>query len=264
MARRIPAPQIVCWVVVLLAHQGIDPPFSHAQSLSPWSIDVVRDRAMVANHGAESIWTTERLQMSWTRPDEGGWSVSVERQQRDRLVDVATSVHAYRRAGDWTVALGASSTPGADFLSKVSAEAVLSRRVVGTIVASAGYRYLAFRPLDVHQVQPALTWYHPKGEVEGKLYLSRNVATGITSPTLQLRTMYQANSRLGVGGGAAYGDRIFDIASLPTGTSKSSAGFAQVRVGLTTLDSIEIGGVVAHENPAFDYKSFSIGYRRAF
>ncbi len=235
-----------------------------AQSLSPWSVDLARDRAIATNHGASSIWTTERLKLGWRRPEAGGWLVGVERQQRERLVDVATSAQGYKRAGDWTMAAGVATTFDADFLSRVSAEAELSRRVVGTLVASLGYRYLDFRLLSVHQAQPALTWYHAKGEVAAKLFLSRNTLTGRTSPTLQFRTDHQVSSRLRIGGGFAHGDRIFDIAALPTGTSRASAGFGQVRIGLTAFDSIEIGGVVAREEPAFDYKSFLLGYRRAF
>lgn len=261
MARRVPA--VICGVAVLVAEM-MSPAVSCAQSSSPWSIDLARDRATATNGGAKSIWATERLQVSWTRPDEGGWLVSIERQQRERLVDVATAARAYKRAGDWTMTAGVSSTVDAEFLSRVSAEAELSRRVMGTLVASLGYRYLDFRLLDVHQAQPALTWYHSKGEVAGTLFISRNTATGRTSPTIQLRTYSQVRSRLRIGGGVAYGDRMFDIASLPAGASHSIAAFGQVRVGLTALDSIEIGGVVAREDPAFRYKSFSFGYRRTF
>lgn len=256
-------PAVICGVVVLIA-QMTSPTVSRAQSSSPWSADVARDRATATNDGAQSIWSTERLQVGWTRPDKGGWLVAIERQQRERLVDVATSAHAYKRAGDWTMAAGVSSTFDAEFLSKFRAEAVLSRRVVGSLVASLGYRYLDFRLLDVHQAQPALTWYHSKGEVAGTLFISRNTGTGSTSPTIQLRTHHQVKSRLRIGGGIAYGDRIFDIASLPTGASHSSAAFGQMRVGLTARDSIEIGGVVAREDPAFQYKSFSFGYRRTY
>lgn len=231
---------------------------------SPWNLDLTHDRATATNHGNESIWTTDRVQLGWTRPEAGGWFLSAERQQRGALTDVATTARGYRRVGDWTAAIGGSVTPDADFLSRVGAEGEVSRRLAGTLVASAGYRYLAFRRLDIHQAQPALTWYHARGHAAARLYLSHNTATGRTSPTVQLSATLQANPRLDVGGGVAYGDRIFDIASLPTGASHSAAGFVHARLGLTRRDSILIGAGSAHEDPAFEYRVLSIGYRRAF
>jgi len=44
-----------------------------------------------------------------------------------------------------------------------------------------------------------------------------------------------------------------------------SNGIREVLVRVVPrVDAIEIGGAVAHEQPAFDYVSFSIGYRRVF
>ncbi len=233
-------------------------------AVSPWSVDFSRDRATTTNRGFESLWTTARAQLGWTRPEQGGWFVSGERQRRGALTDGALAAHGYRRLGDWTVAAGAGVAPSADFMARGSFDLELSRRVVGTLVVSGAYRYLHFQRVDVHQPQPALTWYHPRGEVEARLYLSHNTGTGRTSPTIRLRTAYAVSGRLGLSGGVAYGDRIFDIASLPTGTSHSHAAFGRVRLGLTAHDFIALGGVAAHEDPAFEYRSLSIGYERTF
>ena len=256
----------VCALVSLCLLQLAMPSRAAAQPTvaTPWRLDMTRDRATATNQGNESIWTSDRLQLGWTRPETGGWFLSAERQQRGALVDVAMAARGYKRRGDWTAAVAGGVTPAADFLARVSAEGELSRRIVGTLVVSAGYRYLAFRRLDIHQIQPALTWYHARGDAAARLYLSHNTATGRTSPTLQLSASFQASPRFDIGGGLAYGDRIFDIASLSSGASHSAAGFAHARVGLTRRDSILIGGGSAHEDPAFEYRMFSIGYRRTF
>lgn len=255
--------------IVLLVQSGWPAPAAAqapaAQaSVPPWSVEATHDRATATNQGTRGLWTTDRLQLGWVRPEAGGWFLSTDRQTRGPLLDTAVALRGYRRLGDWTAAAGASVAPASDFLSRMSVDVEVSRRLVRTLVASTAYRYLDFRRLDVHQVQPALTWYHRRGEVESRLYLSHNTATGRTSPTLQIRAAYQARRRLQLAGGLAYGDRIFDIASLPSGTSHSRVGFASVRVGLTSRDSLSVGGASAHEDPAFEYRSLSVGYRRAF
>lgn len=130
---------------------------------SPWAVDGGRERVRVTNGGAKSVWTTDRVQVSWVRPESGGWFAAVERQTRGSAVNVTPSVRGYARLGAWTVAGGGGVTPDAIFQYRYSVDAELSRRVVGTLVAGAGYRFLAFNGQDLHQWQPSLTWYHPKG-----------------------------------------------------------------------------------------------------
>jgi YaiO family outer membrane protein len=160
--------------------------------------------------------------------------------------------------------LGAALSPNAEFLYRYSADVELSRRVVGTFVTSAAYRYLAFRSVGLHQVQPALAWYHPKGDVQARLFLTRNADAHRTSPTVLLRTTFDAHPRFRVGGGVAVGDRIFDVTLLPSGRARSRVAFANIRVGFTAHDAIDVGGSIAHEAPDFDFRSLSLGYRRTF
>jgi YaiO family outer membrane protein len=231
---------------------------------SPWAADVTSERASVDIYGFSSIWSTERVQSMWSQPEVGGWLIAAERQQRGGLVDVSLSTLGYKQVGKWTLLGAAAATPDSQFLFRESLEAELSRRVVGTIVASGRYRYLDFRSVDVHQAQPALTWYHARGEVEGRAFVTRNMSVPRTTAAALIRSSYAFTPRLRLAGGVAVGDRIFDIASLPFGTARSRVGFGNVRVGLTTHDFIDVGATAAHEQPAFTYRSFSLGYRRVF
>ena len=231
---------------------------------TPWAVDVARERVGVTNNGIEGVWTTDRAQLSWVRPEAGGWFASVERQTRNDVVNVTGSLRAYRRLGDWTLAGGGAATPNALFQYRYSAEGEVSRRVIGALVASTGYRFLAFRGQNLQQVQPSLAWYYPKGDVQVRLFVTRNDVADRTSPTLQLRTTFDATARLRLGGGMAIGDRIFDVTLLPTGRARSKVVFASARVGVTAHDAIEVGGAFADEQPAFTFRSFSLGYRRTF
>jgi YaiO family outer membrane protein len=235
-----------------------------AQSASPWNATISTERAAVSFEGLDHSWTTDRAQIAWSEPADGGWVGAVERVKRDSLVDVALSTRAYRRMGDWTLLAGGGGTPDAQFLYRAFAEAEVSRRVVGRLVASGGYRFLLFQAADIHQVQPALTWYHARGEVASRLFVTHNATRHRTTPALLLRTIYHVSPRLELSGGASFGDRIFDIAALPAGSARSRVGFASVRVGVTRRDSIEAGLTAAREDPAFRHRSFTLGYGRAF
>ena len=247
-----------CWIAIVAV-----PPHAAAQS-SPWALDAGRDRVSVTNAGTDAIWTTDRVQVSWVRPERGGVFGAVERHERSAVVNVTAGVRGYRRLGDWTVVAGAGATPDAVFLYRYSVEGEVARRVVGTIVAGVGYRHLAFQTQTIRQWQPSLTWYHARGDVGARYFVTRNATTGRTSPTVQLRTTVDLTPRLRVGGGLAIGDRIFDVSLLPAGDARSRVGFGSVRVGLTTHDFVELGASYAREEPSFLYRSVSVGYRRTF
>jgi YaiO family outer membrane protein len=235
-----------------------------AQPASPWNADFSSDRAAVTDAGVESTWTTTHLQAMWSRPDVGGWLATMDLSARGALDDVTVSMRGYRRLGDWTVAGGVGVTPHADFLYRAAADAELSRRIFGTVVASGAYRFMTFATADIHQPQAALTWYHRRGDVETRGYFTRNVTTGRTTTAVLARTAFSVSSRVGINGGAAFGDRIFDISSLPSSTGDSHQWFATVRVRVSRRDWIEAGLSEAREAPSFTYRSLILAYRRGF
>ena len=183
-------------------------PPAGAQGASPWSAVLTTERADVSNSGNKEAWITDAFQLSRSQPESGGWFGSVERAKRNGVVDVTLATRAYARAGDWTFLAGGGATPDAHFLYRGFGEVEVSRRVVGSLVASGEYRFLAFPQADIHQVQPALTWYHRRGELGARLFVTRNVTQRRTTPALLVRTIYKAAPRLELSGGASYGDQI--------------------------------------------------------
>lgn len=235
-----------------------------AQSPSRWTAEVASDRAWTTYNGFDAVWTSERVQVGRTVPEKNGWYGGLERQSRYGFVDVAAFTRAFWHVGGSTLLVGGAATHDATFLYRASVETEFSRRLVRSTVASAGYRYLGFRSVDIHQLQPALTWYHSRGEVGGRVFLSYNAGFRRTSPTALVRAVYDVGPRVRVSGAVSYGDRIFDVASLPTGSARAHLGVASVRLGVTRHDAVDVGVSFAHEAPAFDYRSLSVGYRRLF
>lgn len=234
-----------------------------AAQTGPWTFDLGNERSRTEINGVSSTWDTTRAQLGFVRPAAGGWFAAVERQRRGRLDDFVTSLTGYRRLGDWTLGGGAALAADPEFVYRASLDAQISRRIIGTTVASFGYRHYIFRSLNVRQLQPALAWHHPRGEVEGRLYLTQKVGAR-NSVTAGISTIFEVTPRLRLVLAAARGDRIFDVAALSTQNATASTINGRVRIGVTTRDFVEVGAGVAHEEPVFDQRSFNVLYRRAF
>ncbi len=222
------------------------------------------ERSSVSNGPAETVWATETVTIALADEAVGGWYGSVERQSRGGLNDTVFGTSAYRRLGDWTIGGGASASPSSTFWFRREADAELSRRIVGTIVLSTAYRFMDFPTAAIHQVQPAVTWYNPRGEVQARVYLTRNATHDRTSPAVLARSVVRLNKGVAVTGIFAAGDRIFDIASLAFGTARSWTARGGVRLNVSARNAVEIGAGFAHEEPGFSQRTIALSYRRSF
>ena len=235
-----------------------------ARAQSGWAADLAGERSAVTDHDVDSVWSTVRFQLGYVSEQKGGLFGGVERQERYDLVDVSVYASGYRRLGDWTIAGGLGGTPEADFLYRVSANVELSKRLVGSLVVSAGYRFMDFPGIIVHQIQPAAAWYFERGEVGGRIFVTRNATLDRTSVAGLVTALVQVHPRVRLFGAAAYGDRIFDVTSFATGAANSWVARGTVRVRVTAGNSLEVGAGVAHEDPSFDQITLIAGYRRSF
>ena len=229
-----------------------------------WSGEYRHEQASVSNNGVGATWTLDRFLTTWEWIDRGAWLAGVERQQRYGLVDIELLTGGHRRAGDWTLAGDAAVGLHADFLSRVAARGELSRRLAGTFVGAGCYHYLRFSSTVIHQFEPALTWYAARGEVEGRLFVSRDTAHARTSPAAVIRGVYDVTSRLRLGGGGSIGDRIFNIDPLALGQARTTGGYAEARLGISAHDFILAQVAAARERPDFTYASVTVGYKRIF
>lgn len=229
-----------------------------------WSVGLGAERSAVTNGGVDTTWGSESLTIGFLRETAGGWRASLERQFRGDATDVVITTGGYRRLGDWTIGASASGSPDSSFWFSRAFDTELSRRIVGTLVASAAYRYMDFATAGVHQAQPALTWYNPRGELQARLYVTRNTTLDRTSLAMLLRTAVRLNDRVAVSGAVAAGDRIFDIASLAYGTARSWTARGGVRLQISRRNEIEVAGGYAHERPVFTQRTIALSYRRAF
>lgn len=228
-----------------------------------WTVDFTREQAVASTNDVPVTWTVDRFAASWSRVDAGGLSLEVERQTRGDLGDLALRTYGYRRAGDWTFAGDMAIAPSADFLSRAGGGGEASYRAVGTLVASGGYHVRRYPVVTIHQFEPAVTWYRARGEMQARVFVTRDATLGRTSAATLFRAAYDVASRLRVGGGVSIGDRIFDIAPLAQ-DADGHLTYGEARVRITNRDFVLASVTIAHEDPGFTYVATTFGYRRAF
>jgi len=229
-----------------------------------WSVNYAREQAAVSTNGVDGTWTIDRFSAMWSREGHGGWLAAVEHQRRYGLDDVAWLTRGYLRTGDWTFGADAAVAPDANFLCRAAAGGEVSYRAVGTLVVSGGYRFQRFPSADIHQFEPVVTWYRAHGELQTRWFVTRDASHARTSMTLFLRGMYEIGPRLRFVAGGSVGDRIFNIDPSFRGRANGWLGFTESRLGFTGRDFVVAGITAAHEQPAFEYVSLTLGYKRLF
>jgi len=85
-----------------------------------------------------------------------------------------------------------------------------------------------------------------------------------TTGTLQVQGTVTLNPRVRLGGGGAFGERIFDVVSLQTPTADSWVGYGYMHLTATPAWSFDVALGRARENPYFSQSMLTLGVRRTF
>lgn len=209
-------------------------------------------------------WQVAHLAGGVQKDGQFGWVASADRHQRGSSFDLAFSGSGFRRMGAWTILGAGSFVDRPHFLYRRSLEGELSRQVIGTLVAHAGYRHLEFPASTVRILQPGLSWYFARGVLETRGFLVRNMTTRTDNTTVLARGTLDATSRVSVMTGFARGARIFDVSTLPDINGDAWVAFGSVRFAVTPEWNVELGVGGAREDPLFSQRTLSLRLRRSF
>jgi hypothetical protein len=121
-----------------------------------------------------------------------------------------------------------------------------------------------FNTLTVRQVEPVVTWYHSKGEVQARLFITHRSSREGASLTGLVVGSVQATPWIRWFGAVAYGDRIFDVGSLPNGTAPAWTVRGSARIRLASHVAVEVGAGFAREQPAFRQRTLTLSLRGNF
>jgi len=247
-------------MTVALMCAGVVPVFGQT---GPF-IEVAGNFSPVTIGGTEITWHAARLALGVQRDGQFGWMATSDRHQRGQLFDVSFGASGFRRMGDWTIFGAGGFVSNPHFLYRRSLEGELSRRLVGTVVGHAGYRYLEFPGSDVSIIQPGASWYLPRGELITRVFLVRNLTSHENNATVLVRGAVDTTSRLRVTGGVSRGSRIFDVSAVSGSNADAWVAFGSVQFAVTPQWGVEVGVGGAHEDPFFDQRTVSLRIRSTF
>jgi YaiO family outer membrane protein len=251
-------------VGVALCLLGVCSVAQPAAAQDGYYVEAAGDYSPVKIGTFEETWKNARLSTGFFEDGRAGWAASVERQQRNQLVDWNVSARGFRRNRDWTFVGGIGVGTDPTFTYRRSFEGELGHKVVGTLVAQGGYRLLTFTSTNVHLIQPGATLYLPHGDIGARYFIVRNDARGTTTGTLLVQGTATVHRRVRLGGGGAVGQRIFDIAALSVPNAASWVGFGYAHFIMNPAWSLDAGFGRAHEDPVFSQATLTVGIRRTF
>lgn len=227
-------------------------------------VEVSGDFSPVQIGAANVTWQVAHLAAGVQKDGQFGWMATADRHQRGSRFDVSFGASGFRRMGAWTISGSGAFVDRPHFLYRQSLEAELSRTLFKSLVAHAGYRHLDFPASTVRVAQPGLSWYYPRGMVETRGFLVRNMTTRTDNVSVLVRGTVAATPRIRFMTGFARGARIFDVSTLQTTNPDAWVAFGSVRFDVTPQWTVELGAGGAHEDPFFSQRTVSARIRRLF
>ena len=218
------------------------------------------DLSTVSLGGVHDTWHVEHAEVSRTIPEESRIFLAAE--SHSRFDDLASALIAggYRHFGPSTISGDVGFGSGAPFLYRSSVEIEGWREMWPHWVPHLSYRYLHFESTDVHLLSPAITHYSPDGEIESRVFLSRNTIRDATNLTYLLRGIWSRTPKLQLGGGVAIGQRIFDISTLNTTDGRGFYVYADGRVRVSPHGFFGMNLSTAAEHPRFRQRTVGFSY----
>jgi YaiO family outer membrane protein len=150
-----------------------------------YEYDVVRDTSDLGAGFAD--WQEAFLSTYWRRPFRQTWTLEYRWYDRHEAQAHQLGLDWTRALGrDWILRLNAAGAQDEEIIAQWRLGGGISRRLADTVWVGLDGRYLDFVDVNVWQLIPGVTWrWHPRGTIEGRLYLSENrFETGTTEASL--------------------------------------------------------------------------------
>lgn len=243
---------------------------ARAQETPPaesWAGEVRTEPSDVRINGRDETWWINLLEIDWRRVQAPGTTDRVYAagaiQTRGSETEGAAILGAELRRQSWFYSAEVNATPNASFLPQVAAQGQVGRLFHYTLV-SLQYRFLDFASTNVHLGTLSVTQNFPWGEAEARVSLGENVAEDAPIRVGMLRALWLASDRWRVGGGAAFGTRLFDVIAVETADKQGWTVFANAAWQLDARNALRVDWSYSREGDGFRQVGGALSYRRSF
>jgi YaiO family outer membrane protein len=266
-AARLAFVVIVSGLTGAAAAPAQEPAPSGSQPTEAWFGEIRTEPSDVVINGRDTTWWTNRLELDWRRVSsptstDAVWAAGSV-QTRGSDTEGAGILGADRRRGDWFYSAELAASPDPTFLPKVAVQGQVGRLFHYTLV-SLQYRFLDFAATNVHLGTLSVTQNFPWGEVEGRVALGENVAEDGPIRVGVVRALWLTSERLRLGGGAAFGTRLFDVIAVETADKEGWTVFANAAWQLDPRNAVRVDWSYSREGDGFRQIGGALSYRRSF
>ncbi len=228
----------------------------------PLEAELRGDASAVRISGRDETWWGGRLDLRYRNSRKDIFYLAGEVQTRGSNTNGNVLTGAYLRRGNWFYFGELRGGPNTSFLPQFGAEGQAGRLFHHTLV-SVDYRFIDFTATDVHLGSASVNQSFPWGEAEARLSLGENVAEDAPIRVGMLRALWFVAPGWRVGGGAAYGTRLFDVIAVETADKQGWTAFAHASRDLGP-GALRVDFAYSREGEGFRQVGGALSYRRTF
>jgi hypothetical protein len=210
----------------------------------------------------DQTWWGSRLDVRYRNARKDIFYLAGETETRGSDTNGNVFAGAYLRRGDWFFWGEARGGPGTTFLPEFGAEGQVGRLFHHTLV-SVDYRFIDFPATDVHLGSAAVNQSFAWGEIEARVTLGKNVAEDAPIRVGLMRALWFVAPGWRVGGGAAYGTRLFDVIAVETADKQGWTAFAHASRDVGP-GALRVDFAYSREGEGFRQVGGALTYRRTF
>ena len=227
-----------------------------------WEAEVRTDISAVSINATDTTWWGNRVDVRYGDLHHDLYYLSGDVEHRGSDTNGNVLAGAYLRRGNWFYFGEARGGPDTTFLPRFGIEGQAAYLVHHTLFA-ADYRFIDFQSTNVHLGALSATQSFAWGEAELRLVLGWNVSEDAPIRAGIFRALWFVAPGWRVGGGAAYGTRIFDVIAVETASKQGWTAYASASREIGS-GQLRLDFAYSREGDGFRQVGGALSYRRSF
>ncbi|MDD5354485.1 MAG: YaiO family outer membrane beta-barrel protein [bacterium] len=205
------------------------------------------------------LWRTTTADFSYTLNQ--GWTPYLEAVAFRRFgeQDYTWSLGTYGKLSEADyIQLEAGFGTNRDYIYKWQAQGEYDHKLARNIFGAIGYRYRDYETIKVNIIYPGLIYYFGDNYASAYVNLAHTSERG-TAKSVTLKSSFLIRQLLHVWLGTSFGERLYDVHTLPASDQEGYIIFYGLDVNVTKFLNVRLGSSYGREKPDFVIRSIDAG-----